>query len=321
MEPVQAWKCFTMAGSVWYSQSLIQNASGQEASAKSLARSTTVAQALYFTIWKSTCELRLEMDVPGIFDNVDLPHDFRLAPTPSPGLLSGGSGSDDDERYWYYYLVEIAARHQINHVASTMVWRGTPTTSATRRMVNLAETLERSVHGWHAPLPTVFAFEVPMGGDVTPHIDDLTQILRHRYLCCRELIGRSFVRLCVGAPFVLDRKPALKARILYFVSVGLPFCMLKLPEIAPHQHHGTWFRLRDAAISIVLLCSVSLAQERSNSHDLHQLKLPDGWQAKALNTADVLRPYRSDHRGGISNVGWIMQRILFEVTKGAQGQT
>ena len=310
LEPLQAWKYFNLAGSVWYSWHLTEYASGRRSSPRLPEQSVTVAQALFFTIWKSICELRLEIDVPGFFDNVGLPYEFPLAPDLGE-VETGGVYLDEDAKHWFYYLSDIAARHQINRIASSMSCIPTvPTTQDVQRMLALADMFEATLNDWHASLPPILRFDIPVGCRMEFHMNDDIQILRHRYLTCKELINRPFVRLCVET--TLPNNEPYRASVLQRASVCLQYCMLKLSQVAPHRHQGTWFGLRNAATSIFILCSVSFAHE-SDSSSLH-LSLPHGWEDLAARALDILSPLLSYSSGGASNIGQLVRSTLARVT-------
>lgn len=177
-------------------------------------------------------------------------------------------------------------------------------------MLALAQMLELQLDSWHASLPAMFTFETPTGNEMAPHREDLVQILRHRYLTCKELISRPFIRLCVETPCAYDDR--LKHKILAFASQGLQYCMLKLSQVAPHRHQGTWFGLRNAAASTLLLCSVALARRDPWRTAARNIELPPGWETRAQRSFEVLAPYWAQQRGGASRIGHLVQSALAE---------
>jgi hypothetical protein len=158
----------------------------------------------------------------------------------------------------------------------------------------------------------MFNFVIPAGHEIAPHPDDVIQILRHRYLTCKELISRPFLRLCVETPLAYEEP--LKERILSLASVCLQYCMLKLSQVAPHYHQGTWFGIRNAASSTLLLCSVSLAHRTPSLLGSRDLRLPHGWQTTASEAFRTLSPLWRDNRGGASKIGQLVQSALVAST-------
>lgn len=307
MEPIQAWQYFNLAGSAWYAINMIDHATSGDDPSSTNAGSFTTMQALYFTIWKSVCELRLEIDLPGVFDHVGLPYDFPLAPESDD--IEGLSQVSSSERIWYYYLTEIAARHQINRIVNSMNWScNEPTSKEVRSMLSLADTLEAQVRDWHTSLPPFFYFGIPDDFVLTPHPDDMTQILRSRYLTCRELIGRAFVWLCLETPLAYE--DSLRQRSTAYANQCLRFCMLKLCQVAPHRHQGTWYGLRNAAAASLTLCAVNSAQRKPWSRVPSELELPDNWHGRATQTVEVLGPLWNEHNGGAEQIGLLLRSAL-----------
>lgn len=307
MEPIQAWQYFNLAASSWYTIYLVDNASSEHSAARGHCGSFTTMQALYFTIWKSLCELRLEIDVPGFFDDLGLPYDFPLAPdnneVPHP------SGMSSSEYIWYYYLAEIAARHQINRIINALNWScSDPTSREVKNMLSMADTLEKQIQDWHSSLPWIFQFDVPDGSNLTPHPDDMTQVLRSRYLTCKELVGRCFVWLCLETPFAYE--DTLRRQAVTYASQCLRFCMLKLSQVAPHRHQGTWFGLRNAAAATLTLCAVDSAKRNQSSPGSDELHLPDRWYERATQTVEVLGPLWAQPRGGAYEIGLLVRSAL-----------
>ena len=188
-----------------------------------------------------------------------------------------------------------------------------PTTRDVRQMLALAAVLDGHLHDWHSSLPPMLQFNEPAGYKLTPHTDDYIQILRHRYLTCKELLCRPFVRLVVETPMSFGEQ--LTAQVLIRASVCLQYCMLKLSQVAPHRHQGTWFGLRNAASALLILCSVNLAhRSRPTSRDLH---LPEGWDTTAHHAVEVLRPLCHEERGGASSIGRLLQYVLIATATAA----
>ncbi|KAH7176383.1 glycosyl hydrolase family 3 N terminal domain-containing protein [Dactylonectria macrodidyma] len=306
MQPLQAWKYFDLAGSAWHAVNLSNDQSGDPFDdSQNLLTSFTVMQALYFTIWKSEWELRVELPLPSpILDIVGFPHAFPLPPN-----VGQSAEISDNERTWYYYLAEIAARHLFNRLVTLHSWPvDKPTSDQVQRMIAQADIFEAQLHDWYISLPPIFQFDIPDGYTSQPHPDDLTQILRSRYLCLRELVARPFVKLTVDTP--LDIDPRLRARVISLASLSLQYCMLKLSQVAPHRHQGTWFGLRNVASSSLILGAVNIAHQRTWLTGAQELALPQGWRERVAQAVETIGPYWDEPSGGAPEMKRIVQSVL-----------
>ncbi len=88
MDPIREWQYFNLAGSAWYGITLLDQGTAKEPSLSENSGAASVMQVLYITIWKSLCEIRLQLDVPGVFDSIGLPYDFPVAPRSSPLMVT-----------------------------------------------------------------------------------------------------------------------------------------------------------------------------------------------------------------------------------------
>jgi hypothetical protein len=148
MRPLQGWQAFHQAGSA-YSLYLKGQASVRDRSDDSNtapgAFERRLEQRLYWTVLKSECEVREELDLPqSDLCKLGYPYLFPSPPTPSSPvqkaqdagytqtpastttdssqILSMASSSDHqnfEEQSWFYYLSEIALRRIENRVLNT----------------------------------------------------------------------------------------------------------------------------------------------------------------------------------------------------------
>lgn len=246
--------------------------------------------------------------MPGpILDNVEFPHAFPLPPNLSDQALSPGHAQT--ERAWYYYLAEIGARHMLNRILRTHTWNtDVRTERQIRQMVAQADDFEEQVHQWYLSLPPMFYFEIPSGYVLEPHPSELAYILRHRYLGCRELIGRPFLKLCVENPLQID--PGLRSRVAALASQSLQYCLLRVGKISPQLHQGTWFALRNMASSTLMLGAASTAQKCSDLLGAHELAIPTDWKELIIGAVDRVGPYWEQNRGGVPELRSIIHAVL-----------
>lgn len=316
LQPLQASRFFHLAGASWHGLKLMNQHLDDSSSSddKKQPKSLTGLQALYFTIWKSECELLMELPLPSTdLDDVLFPHGFPTPPTfgTESRKSSPENGSDSDERTWWYYLAEIAARHLLNRISCTV--RDVPevlTADHIQKMLRRADMMETQIHNWYLSLPALFRFDITPSLDLQPCSDDLTSILRHRYLGLREYVGRPFVRLCVDFPLD-DLEPSLRSRVTSLASQSLHYCLLKILQLQPRRHQGTWFQLRQVVTSSLIVSSVCFAQQMPWRAGAHALVLPDDWLSKVQQALGRLETSSwAEESGGVRAMYALVQSVL-----------
>ncbi|KFA72598.1 hypothetical protein S40288_09755 [Stachybotrys chartarum IBT 40288] len=298
LQAVEAWRFFHLAGAAWHSVQLVKQRFPQTFDLH-IPRSKcfTGMQALHFTIWKSECELLMELPLPSTsLDDVLFPHGF---PDPPTSRVDGEATFDDDERTWWYYLSEIAARHLLNRISYTIHdVPEFPTSHNIQKMLRRAEMMETQIHNWYLSLPSLLHFDIPTELDVPSMTDDLALILRHRYLGLREYVGRPFVKLCVDYS-LHDIEPSLRSRVTSLASQSVHCCITKILQLKPFRHQGTWFSMRQMLTSTLVLCAVCLAQHRSDRVAAGAILFPPGWLPKIRESLTQLESsFWNEENGG-----------------------
>ena len=316
LQPLDAWKHFNIAESSWHCLQLIDSTLGNISTpASDCPKSFTVWQSMYFTIWKSQCELMLELPLPySNFDSSKLPAAFPTPPTPSSDRIMGAAAAEA-ERRWYYYLADIAARHLLNRLVQTKVEPEGPLTAAQiQDLLHKANLMEVQIQNWHTSLPEIFHFDVPTGLSLEPHPDDMTQILRNRYLVMRDIVGRQFVRVCVEQPLE-QIDPTLREEVISFASQSVQFCMIKLSQVKAHRHQGSWFMLRNTTTSSLVLCAVYLAQQIPWRTGARAITLPNGWMTRISEAHEKIGPFWNEPHGGSRAMQNLLQTCLAACTE------
>ncbi|KAH2770593.1 hypothetical protein KXW10_006034 [Aspergillus fumigatus] len=322
MEPLEAWKHFNLAGAAWNTLRLTRFPLWDlKHNRDSTSNELTILQALYFTIWKSECKLRLELPVPG--PSLTNTTDFPLAFPQPPRLGSEPSTPDasESERSWYYYLTEIAARHLLNRlVQMNSECADTLTERQVSLLIGHAEILQAQIFDWYTSLPSMFHFTIPDGYDADFQSDPMIFVLQHRYFTLRELVARPFVRLVVDG--LLDgMDPLLRARARSFASESIQFCMLKLSQTVAYRHQGNWYMLRSITTASLILASVHLAQCRLREREAagatptsESLMPPEAWISRVKDAVELAQPFFDEPSGGASN----MKQIILAALEAAQ---
>ncbi|KAG4431370.1 hypothetical protein IFR05_013151 [Cadophora sp. M221] len=305
MQPLQGWKHFALASNAWYTATIPRVASttgGNEMSGDELL---AIEQRLYFTCFKSEGELAFELSLPrSILESFEYQHTF---PSPPPLDQQPGVGErhEPERRGWYYYLAEIACRHVTNRITDVQRNRmPDPTTQGIEAMFEELEMFETQLNHWYDSLPTSVKFPLPVG-DIRPLDDELSQLLRARYLGIREMCYRPFVQLAVN--YHLDLQPDLLTKVAAIVSQGLKYCLFRIQAVPPQwRHHGLWFQLPNSTTCALVLIAADRAQHDPALNTFRQIQLPSGWYLQILATRDLLARYWDNRRGGI----WDCFRIL-----------
>ncbi|KLO81657.1 C6 transcription factor [Fusarium fujikuroi] len=308
LEPFEAWKHFNLAGAAWHTLGLTH---GELSSHDECSSEFTLMQALCFTIWKSECELRLELPLPTppILDNAYVPLAF-----PRPPDFGSHPDASDRERSWYYYLSEIAARHVINRlVQMNSEAPEAPSERQVRRMISQAEMMQSQILDWYSSLPPIFHFDIPQGYTADAVADPMVFILRHRYISLCELVSRPFVRLGVDQ-LADDMDSSLHGIIGSYASQCVRFCILKLDQVAGHRHQGTWYGIRVATSAALILAAVDKAQRLAKEDDAFRLvqsvALPETWKDVVARGAASVQQYLDEPNGGCSNLKELLEGVV-----------
>ena len=219
------------------------------------------------------------------------------------------SNDHEKTRGWFYYLAEIAIRHLLNRIVRGHRWTSDGSTDRRiRRLLAQSELLQTQLHDWYLSLPAILNFEIPTGYSAPLLTDDLTQILRQRYLSCQDLIARPFVKLCVESP--LDINPELRHRVTSLASEGVRVLTVRLSQVTPYRHQGHWFLLRTVATASLILGAVHLASKLAFRTGAQDITTPVGWKEAASEALVLLRPYLDDGRADTCEMNRVVQSVL-----------
>ncbi|KAJ0329218.1 hypothetical protein COL5a_004454 [Colletotrichum fioriniae] len=112
-------------------------------------QSLSMEQILYFTCFKSECELAFELSLPGsILAGVDYP--YSLPNPPTLGVMNlDNKALMMEQRSWYYYLAEISARHLIDRFTQAQKrCPPHPTEHGIDRMLEVFEVFDAQLSDW-----------------------------------------------------------------------------------------------------------------------------------------------------------------------------
>lgn len=313
MQPLQAWKYFSLAGNAWYASTRRRALLGDSSATQQDEGQVSLQQSLYFTIYKSECELRIDLNIPGsILADIDLPFTFPLPP--SLDMQRPPKDVEITQRGWYYYLADIAARHQVNNL---MRLRSGLTVSPERQnMLKLyqnVDVLEAQLAEWHKALPSTISFQAP-NDTMVPPSDELSSILHFRYLVISELTYRPFVQLCVEHE--LDMEASRLSSIVLMAEHCLRLCVFKLQELSnltPRRHHGTWFGLNTILLSSLILSAVYRARRDPKRLGAASIVMPNGWKEEITRTVRQWHRFLQAKNGGAQKIKQSIDWILRDV--------
>ncbi|KAH8662622.1 hypothetical protein BX600DRAFT_466683 [Xylariales sp. PMI_506] len=298
LQPLQAWNYFNLAANSRYLMMLRD----QSTSNLDFQKALTLEQTLYFTIYKSECELRAELALPAsVLSNMDLLYNFPVPPRIDIGSGVLTNGIFDTERAWYYYLAEIASRHLLNRVLQAQSsYNPLASRSSTyRRMLMDLDMFETQLEEWYTSLPLPIKFELPYGEFLPILNDDLQHIVRSRYLTIREILYRPFVRLCIENSME-DFDAASLSKVALVASQGLTYAVYRMQVAVVSRHQGLWFTLRNLAAMSLILTAANQAHTRPDRFAARRIVMPTGWRDRIDDMLFKIDPYLKEPVGGVS---------------------
>ncbi|KAI5197088.1 hypothetical protein E4T38_08164 [Aureobasidium subglaciale] len=309
LQPLKAWKYFNLAGSIWCISSFFspycQNKSDPSLDANFLA----VERNLFFAIFRSESELRMELDLPKS-SLVDIELSTSFPQPPALGGYDPGRKVETDLRSWYYILAEIAIRHLLNRLlrfqAATYGEMNEP---MILQMTKDADVFMCQLQEWYRLLPPIFQFEEPRGSYLDVEPDDMRFVLRFRYMSCRDLISRPFLRLRLTGDAQMEN-PELRSAVSKRASICIEMCMLKMTQIRLDWHQGTWFTLRTQATNAATILAVALAKQTANLESGSDLELPAVWRDRINDLLQAMAPFWSDREGRLAHIRMFLERGL-----------
>ncbi|PYH84782.1 hypothetical protein BO82DRAFT_389805 [Aspergillus uvarum CBS 121591] len=232
-------------------------------------------QSLYWTCFKSECEIRLELDLQ-VSELATLAYPYMFPSPPSPATpaeasqehsslalstpLSSsslqqmcqsstfGTLQEVEEQSWYYYLSEIALRRIGNRVSHYFYKEDYESWSRmnVREAAAIAEDLEMQLDNWELTAPTQYR-----GGVAWEEKDELRCMIRGRYIDIKCLLYRPFLYYAIH-----HRTSDLESnQIIDTLAQKALKNILELTATVPfyHRNHGTWLSCRMVSTCALLL--------------------------------------------------------------------
>ncbi|OLN83420.1 Glucose transport transcription regulator RGT1 [Colletotrichum chlorophyti] len=300
MEPLQAWKCFSMASNTWYTTSLTNKVTSPP----------KVETSECSQILTPEHELAFELSLPGsILGGVDYPYNF---PQPPPlGMISAENKAlIAEQRCWYYYVAEISARQLISRISNAQKRSPPhPTEHGIDRMLEVFEVFEAQLTDWYESLPAPVSFQIP-SGEISPLQDDMCQMLRGRYLAMRELLCRPFVRLASTISIGITVSEHMVIRVAEIASRGLQYCLFRIQATPSTPHLGLWMQLRGFVTCSLILTAAERAQSIPSLNMPTRMVYPPNWKRTIFAQKDILSNCWEYEEGGISDCARVLDWAL-----------
>ncbi|KAH7155913.1 hypothetical protein EDB81DRAFT_785776 [Dactylonectria macrodidyma] len=279
--PLSAWSEFHSASRTYHIYLQCQaRRPTRPADPARVSKNRQLEQRLYWSCYKSECELRTEIELP----NSSLA-DFHypdMHPSP-PDLLSEAPHGDNPlqlgerrpggrrslasyrlhEQSWFYYLTEITLRRLSNRVLNTLYnedhlsW----TDENLPYMVKAVSEFEQQLQQWYEGLPVPIQYD-----ENTIPAEELPYMVYGRALDIKSWVYRPLLYYLIHSP---PNAPC-RALVLPYLDKIFSNCkMILLAQSVPHRHHGTWYATRGcAAAALSILGAVRCGT----------IHVPAGWE-------------------------------------------
>ncbi|KAF3393731.1 hypothetical protein F1880_004758 [Penicillium rolfsii] len=283
-----------------------------------------IEQRLYWSCYKSECELRGEMDVP---NSLLADHHFPdLYPSPpdisslttagqnftSPSTVTTapqdpGNESVDlcplYEQSWFYYLTEISIRRISNRVLH-LLYQNDASSWVDSKVPSLVKTViefEQQLEDWYVGLPPPIQFQ-----EDTSSSHELPALVHGRFLELKSWIYRPLLYYAIHSP----REAHNRHMALPYVDKLLTNCVriLRL-DLSKHRHHGTWFATRSHLTAALLI----MGAVRCGT-----IALPTDWPA-AVHTGLAKLQYWADEAPGVISTIRVIEDFLARSMEKAEG--
>ncbi|KAI2843866.1 transcriptional regulator family: Fungal Specific TF [Aspergillus niger] len=223
--------------------------------------------SLYWTCWKSECDLRAELNVPdsvlcefSVSDGYPVPSSVSMSN--SGAMLSETpTDSEDLTHLWelstYYYLSDVALMRVeariLNSMYSTNDAHWSPANLS--YLCRTAADLESQIDHWSRNLPSIIRFEE---WDSAPQFE-LTYNLQARVLQLRSWLYRPFVYYAIHHNSGQSNEDEEAKRFMR-KAIECSFHLIS-SKATQHRHQGTWFVARGVLSSALLIIAAIKADK------------------------------------------------------------
>ncbi|OAL28488.1 hypothetical protein AYO20_09436 [Fonsecaea nubica] len=304
LQPLRAWNEFLQA-SVNYDMYLRRQKNlPLDISSPQNSDTRRVEQRLYWTCFKSECEIRQEIHIPESgLSNLRYPYMFPSPPSAgSPAaqepVTQGASPTQasppsarafpssfefSEQQSWFYYLTEITLTRIGNRILTAFYQHGH---SAWANMtvsdaVRIAERFDHQITEVGNWMPGPISFH---GDYANQSLQELRNMVRGRFTAVYSQLYQPFIY------FMIHHGPDTSAEDLILLQPWLDRAMhhlidSSLREGYMHRHHGTWYVCRHRAAMALIL----VGAKKSG-----RIQMPDAWEAAISHTLRILRYWENE---------------------------
>ncbi|KAL4882053.1 hypothetical protein BJY04DRAFT_217746 [Aspergillus karnatakaensis] len=254
LRPYDAWRSFLQGLAICQTFRSINSSTTQS---EYSGNRNTAEESIYWSCWKSECELRFELGLPD-FGSSSGP--ALTAPQRFPSLPSTPTHDDQVLRAWYFYLAEISLwRLEMGAMKDLAACLGKMQQGKNEQerlldlLCGVSEIYTQQSVAWQDSLPSMVSISESTCGGTGTETDSLRFILRGRKTYVDELITWPFIVLALGQS---EFNPRARAWLSKGVAAHLERLEINSPGFY-HRHHGTWLMIRSSARSICILIAIA----------------------------------------------------------------
>ncbi|KAK9234056.1 hypothetical protein V1525DRAFT_88628 [Lipomyces kononenkoae] len=251
---------------------------------------------LFWTCWKSECDLRAELPLPNsVLSDTNIADIYPYPTPPQPfsptftqfECLSAAQDfglSQTQEMAWYYYLSDVTLKRLQAQILNTLYQenRAGWDPSQLPHMVRTVAELEARIEAWLKTLPEIIRFEE---WDPAPRYE-VVYNLQARLLEVKSWLYRPFV--CQAVHYGLGQGTGYN--IEEYVHKAITCCLHVIQsKHIRHRHHGTWFASR------MVLCAALLIIAAVKAGGIIDYLLD--WQDLVNQAISSLECWESESRG------------------------
>ncbi|KAL5313245.1 hypothetical protein ACEPPN_018978 [Leptodophora sp. 'Broadleaf-Isolate-01'] len=288
LSPLKAWRWFSSASSTLYTHLRCEEVQAKSTtSATKSLDSQRLEASIYWSAYKSMCELRTELPLPpSLLAEVKYSH---VLPTPPTNLgsamdmdmedsaspifqatpeslsqLHGMEVSSDkmQEQAWFLYLTDIILSRLGTRVLLNLYDNGHQYWNPDHLyiMLRAADEFERQLSDWFSTLPEPIQFD---DFDIRPS-HELRFIVQFRALEIKSWLYRPFLYFAIHHVPYDNLNPRLQSLVLKAIDSSIHWILLRPVR---HRHHGSWYVGRlvlSSALSIIAAVKAGITAEKLN---------------------------------------------------------
>ncbi|APA13147.1 hypothetical protein sscle_10g079170 [Sclerotinia sclerotiorum 1980 UF-70] len=272
VHPLRAWNFFADASSNFFMYLKCEESHfGGDISRTKSPETQCIEASLYWSCYKSMCELRTEVPLPpSVLSQVNYAHSLPEPPTSFASVNDSRQEVSEvgfeilQEQAWFFYLSDIIISRLGTRVLLNLYDNGYRSWNVhnLRHMIKAADEFERQLNEWHASLPEQIQFNDSIETD-----HELRFTLRTRAMEVKAWLYRPFLYYIIhqiihqSSSKVPERVRQLAQKA---IDGSIHWILLRHNR---HRHHGSWFVGRLILSSALSILAAVKAKLRLDSLD------------------------------------------------------